>query len=224
MVIFEFAVPTEAFVLEAALCERPDVVVEAEQLVPTNNGPSPYLWTTDGKTPAFEDAVAADPEVERVRQVAGFDEGALYRIRWAPNDSGLLQWIAETGNDTAVLHAEGSDDEWTLKLRFPSRATLTEFREFCDRRGIDLRVIRLYDLIDPKMGQYNITAKQREALVRALEMGHFEIPRETTLETVAESLDISPRAVSERLRRGQTNLLNNSLTIGQPTGVGLGEQ
>ena len=77
---------------------------------------------------------------------------------------------------------------------------------------------------EPKLGQYNVSEKQREALVLALEMGYFEIPREATLEAVAERLDISTKAASERLRRGQTNLLNDTLTVGDPTGVGVGDE
>lgn len=224
MVVFEFAVPAEELALADVLAEYSDVVVEYERLVPTNDSPLPYLWTTDGKSPAFRDAVATDPKVERLKKVATFDEGALYHIEWADDGERLLQWMTNIHEDIAVLEAEGHDDEWMLKLRFPSRSMLAEFRTFIDEQGIDLRVVRLYDLTDPKMGQYNISKKQREALVRALEMGHFEIPRDTTLEEVADSMGISQKALSERLRRGQTNLISNTLTVGQPTGVGVGEQ
>ncbi|MDF9745045.1 helix-turn-helix domain-containing protein [Natrinema salsiterrestre] len=224
MVVFEFAVPTEELALEQALTEYPDVIVEYERLVPTNDTPLPYLWTTDGQTPQFKQTVAADPKVDHLKKAATFNEGALYQIEWTNDGEQLLQWISSTHEDVALLQAEGHDDEWVLKLRFPSRSVLSEFREFADEQAIDLRVIRLYDLTDPKLGQYNITKKQREALIQALEMGHFEIPREATLEEVAASIDISQKALSERLRRGQTNLISNSLTVGQPTGVGVGEQ
>ena len=224
MVVFEFAVPAETFILADALREHPEVVVEIERLVPTNHSPLPYLWTTDGQSPSFETAISDDPRIDRVVRKTTFEEGGLYRIEWGSDSGGLLDRISNADSGIALLQAEGQDGEWQIKLRFPSRSQLTDFRAFYEQRGIDLRVIRLYDLTDPKMGQYNISQKQREALVRALEMGHFQIPREASLEDIAESLDISPRAVSERLRRGQTNLVSNSLTIGQPTGIGLGGQ
>lgn len=223
MVVFEFGVPATELALADALGSFPDVIVEYERLVPTNDSPLPYLWTTDGKTPEFRDAVTSDPKVEQLKISATFDEGALYHLEWTAADGELLGWIANTHEEIALLQAEGHGDEWILKLRFPSRAMLTDFRAFAEERGVDLRVIRLYDLEDPKMGQYDITEKQREALIQALEMGHFEIPREATLAEVAEALDVTPRAVSERLRRGQRNLVSNSLTIGRPSGVGLGE-
>jgi predicted DNA binding protein len=224
MVVLEFAVPAETLALSKTLEEFPDIIIEFEQLVPTNHSPLPYFWATDGNTPAFQETVADDPHVARITKVTTFEEGALYGLEWSEGTDGLLEWSHTNGDRIAVLHARGQADEWALKLRFPDRATLWSFRNFCDDRGIDLRIIRLYDLLQPKMGEYNITAKQREALLRALEMGHFAIPREATLEDVAESLDISARATSERLRRGQTNLVSNTLTIGQLTGVGLGEQ
>lgn len=223
MLVFEFSVPANQFVLGGVLQAFPDVVVEFERLVPTNYSPFPYLWLNDDVT-GFDEAVDADAEVDSVRQVATFDSGVLYHIRWDCEEGNLLNWIDKAHDDVSLLHSEGSDGKWTLKLRFPGRDRFEEFRKFYDEEGINLRVVRLYELEDPKMGQYNVTKKQREALVRALEMGHFEIPREATLNEIADTLDISPKALSERLRRGQTNLVSNSLTIGRPPGIGVSEE
>jgi predicted DNA binding protein len=224
MVVLEFTVSAGAFALERTLQEFPDVVVEYERLVPTSHHPLPYLWTDDGAASGLAAAISEEPRVESVTRVATFDKSSLYRIEWAPSENDLLHCVSTTAPETALLQAEGRGGEWALKLRFPSRAALSDFQAFYEEREIDLHVVRLYGLTEPKLGQYDITPKQREALLRALEMGYFEIPRETTLEAVAESMDISRMAASERLRRGQTNLVGNSLTIGRPTGVGLGEQ
>lgn len=222
--IIEFTVPTEAFVLAEPLRAFPDIMVKFEQLVPANHTPMPYLWTNDGETPAFCDALEADPRVEACRKAAVFHEGALYRFEWSWSDGSLLGWLANSHEDVALLQAEGQADEWTLRLRLPSRELLSEFQAEYQEWGCDLRVMRLYDLTDPKLGRYDITEKQREALVCALQMGYFEIPREATLADVGEVLGISPKSVSERLRRAQTNFVSNALAIGQPTGVGLDEQ
>ena len=68
--------------LARPLKEFPKIIVELEQLVPTNHGPLPYLWATDGKTPAFREAVAEDPHVEQITKVATFEEGTLYGMEW----------------------------------------------------------------------------------------------------------------------------------------------
>jgi len=224
MVVFEVAVPGDAFGLATALREFPEIIVEFERIVPTGEGPLLYLWVAGEDTPAFREAVRSDPQVGRFERLSAFDEGALYALRWADAVDGLLQWVTTSPDDVALLHAEGEEGEWTLKFRFPSRDRIGTFRSFCDDHDIPLRVVRLYDLEDPKLGQYNLTRKQREALLRALDLGYFEVPRSATLAEVAETLDISAKSVSERLRRGQTNLVSNSLAIGRPTGVGLGEQ
>lgn len=217
--VFEFRVPVSAFGLAQTLPNYPEIVVEIEQLIPTRRDPMPYLWVTDGDT-GFEDAAAADPSIDRISRMASLTDGALYRVEWEIGDGLLRQFV---DGEVSVLQAEGNDDEWIVKVRFESRDQLDAFRTFCDDRGIDFEVIRLYDMTEPKMGQYNVSEKQREALVTALRMGHFEIPRDATLEDVASELGISQRAASERLRRGETNLVSNTLTIGQPTGVGIDE-
>lgn len=216
--IIEFTVPTDAFVLAETLAANPDPIVEFEQLVPSEGSLLPYLWVR-GTSEAFEEAAATDPTVDSVQQIATVSEDALYRIDWATSSADILQWIRS--RDATVLQSEGQDREWLLKLRVESRDTLEDLRTYCEDHDIAFHVVRLYDLEEPKMGQFNVTAKQREALITAEELGHFEIPRDATLQDVAAALGISPKAVSERLRRGQTNLVNNTLTIGQPTGIGL---
>ncbi len=53
-----------------------------------------------------------------------------------------------------------------------------------------------------------LTTEQREALAVAYRNGYFAVPRETTTAALAEKLGISGQAVSERLRRGYTRLVD----------------
>ncbi|WP_162562449.1 helix-turn-helix domain-containing protein [Salinigranum rubrum] len=220
-VVLECTIPASDVAFEGVLEAFPDVVVEAERLVPTNHSPLPYLWTDDGCDERFREVLVSEPAVDRVWKIATFSEGALYRLRWNEGRGRFLDWLADSHESMAVLEASATDGEWTIKFRFPDRSALSDFRSFYQSNGIDVQILRLYDLTQPKLGQYNVTEKQREALVRALEMGHFDIPREATQTEVAESLGITAKSVSERLRRGQVNLISNSLNIGGPTGVGI---
>lgn len=223
MVVFEITVPAESFALPAALAESPDVLVEFERLVPANRSPLQHLWIAGEDTPGFREAARADAAVERFVRRSSFDNGALYAVDW--NDTGgLLGRLTGHRDGFTLLQAQGRTDEWRLKLRFPSREQLTRFRRFIAEMDLDIHVVRLYDLEDPKLGQYDLTEKQREALLRALELGYFEVPRLATLQDVADVLDISPKSVSERLRRGQTNLVSNSLAIGYPDAVGVDDR
>lgn len=42
-------------------------------------------------------------------------------------------------------------------------------------------------------------------------MGHYDVPRDTTLEAVADRLDISRQAASERLRRAHREVIDRYL-------------
>lgn len=218
--VLEFAVPADQFLLASTLEAVPGTVVEFEQFVPADPDPFPCLWTTDDDREGFERAVVDDSTVERADRIAGFDGGALYEIEWARPDDGLLGWLRS--NDATVLQSESLDGEWLLKLRLPSRAELGDLREYCRGTGIDFRLVRLFTMTEPKTGQYDLSEKQQEVLVVALEMGYFEIPRGSTLDEIASRLGISSNSASERLRRAQTNLLSNTVTIGQPRGIGIG--
>lgn len=219
--VIEFTIPAGAFLLADTLQEYSDRTVEFEQIVPTHEQILPYLWATNGGDDAgFEEALRDDTTVANFRRVVELDGGALYQIDWTDMENGILGWIQD--RDATMLQSEGEDDEWILKLRVESRDALGDFQNYCRDHDIDFELIRLYELTDPKFGQFNVTEKQREILITALDMGYFEIPRDVTLEEVAEAMDITKRAASERIRRGHTNLVNNTLTIGQPTGIGLG--
>lgn len=56
-----------------------------------------------------------------------------------------------------------------------------------------------------------LTEKQQEALELALEASYYEQPRDATLADLADRLDISKSAVSQRLRAAETKLVQNAL-------------
>ncbi|MBX0296769.1 helix-turn-helix domain-containing protein [Haloarcula nitratireducens] len=220
--IVEFTVPADTFVLAQTLQAVPEIIVELEQFVPTYDEEFPYLWVTDnGNCTIIEEHAAADPTIATFSRAADLNGGALYEIEWADAGTPFLEWLQ--AHDIVVLEAEGNNDKWTFKLRATSRAILSDLQSYCDDHDIAFELIRLYELTDPKIGQYNITSKQREILLAALEHGYFEIPREMTLKELGDTVGITKRAASERLRRAHTNLVSNTLQIGQPTGVGINE-
>jgi hypothetical protein len=216
--VVEFAVPAVDFLLAETLEGLSSPVLEFEQLVPSGEPLLPYLWL-DGDATAFEEAAVNDPTVASIRRVAAFDAGSLYRVEWADAVDGLVSWLRRA--DAVVLGAETADGRWQVKLRVDSRSSLGDLQAYCRDRDVAIEVRRLYELTEPKLGQFDVSEKQREILVLALRMGYFDIPRGATLEEVASRLDISSKAASERLRRGQSSLVGNTLTVGRPPGVGL---
>ena len=60
----------------------------------------------------------------------------------------------------------------------------------------------MYNPTDPEAGPwYGLSEPQREALMLAVRMGYYDIPRGCTTEDLANELGISDQAVTERLRR-----------------------
>ncbi|WP_368276914.1 helix-turn-helix domain-containing protein [Halocatena pleomorpha] len=74
-------------------------------------------------------------------------------------------------------------------------------------------VVSIQTVDDEQSTLYGLTSAQHRALTQADNMGYFKVPRDVGLETVAETLDISHQALSERLRRAHQTLIGS--TIGQ---------
>lgn len=107
-----------------------------------------------------------------------------------------------------VYSAEGVADKWRVVIRFSSPELLESCRRAAEKEGIDWVVRHVY-----QDGGYNpldeLTPIQRETVEKALELGYFEIPRGISMEELAAELDITPNAVSERLRRAERKLLSS---------------
>jgi predicted DNA binding protein len=57
----------------------------------------------------------------------------------------------------------------------------------------------------------SLTDSQREALLLAYERGYYDSPRTTNLSDLGEFLGISRQAVSNRLKRGTRQLIEETL-------------
>ena len=93
---------------------------------------------------------------------------------------------------------------------FADRAAFIEFSSFWQRNA-EFRLERLTRDAEPKSPGNGLTDRQLEALRTACEMGYFEIPRRASLDAVATELDIAASALSERLRRAQTQLIQETV-------------
>ena len=209
-IIAELRFPSDEFVLARTMATHPEVVFEFEQLVPTTGRLLPYLWASDGDLDVDE-IVAADPTLDDVSLVDDLEEGGLFRVEWADTGGSFVDGFAN--GDEAILQAVGRDGEWFCKLRFESRRSISDFQTYCSDRDVSFTLLRLNDTQVPKLAQFDMTTAQRDAIVVALQMGYFSVPRECELSDVAEALDLSPNAVSERIRRGEANLFRSALTI-----------
>ena len=209
-VIVEFSIDTEAFQLGRVLAGPPDMHLELERIVPTGNQVAPFVWAIGEDQEAFEETVRAHPAVEELRVLDRLGERALYRIAWTDEPRDLLEGIART--DAVVLEARG-DHNWLFRLRFPGHDRLSAFHNYVIEQRIPLHVERTYTLTEAteRGHRFGLSQAQREALVLALDRGYFATPRETNLDDLAAELGISPQAASQRIRRGNEQVLRKAL-------------
>lgn len=211
----EFCVPSDALAFGQTLNTEPDLVIEIERVVATDELLTPYFWITGVTPDMFEAAAHEDPTVEQLERLDDYDEATLYRAHWTDRVERLIHAYTHIG--AAIIAAEGQRDEWILRLRFDNRDKLDEFNEYLNDEDIPFTLQRLFEITHPRSGsQYGLTPKQTDAITTAWEMGYFKLPREATMDEVAGELGIAPQSLSDRLRRAQDTLIEEALRVEGP--------
>lgn len=209
--IAEFRLPTEGFCLAETLPVT-DASFQFLQLVAHDPaGVLPFVRATgDERTLAgLDELFAADPTVESAERIAAMSDGHLYHVEWADSIEEIVHALLEEG--ATILDATTMDEQWQLQALFHDRDSLSRTYERCEGRGLSVTVDRIYELTDVRHQQFGLTTQQHETMLAALEHGYYDVPREASLTDLAESLDVSHQALSERLRRGHGNLVKHAL-------------
>ncbi|MFC7212533.1 helix-turn-helix domain-containing protein [Saliphagus sp. GCM10025334] len=210
-VIVEFTIEAEAFTLGRVLSGPPKMHIELERIVPTGSMEMPFLWATGTGFNAFETKVRDSPYVKELHTLDRIGDSGLYRVEWnEPREGDLTEGIARV--NAIVLEAHGGDT-WEFRLRFTNHDALSRFHNYCTTHDLPLVIERTYTLRETTDSghQLNLSQKQREALVLALQWGYFGTPRETSLDELADELSLSKQALSDRIRRGNEKVLHSVL-------------
>ncbi len=209
-VIAEFTIHAPTLVLTETLEAVPEMTVELEQQMTSTTGSALLIvWATGGNFDAFNDALHTDPTIQSYSIVEELDVRKLYRLRMN-REATLPVYPAYQELSAVPMAGHGASGEWTRRVRFPDRPALVEFQRFCRREQVRFSLKRLYTPGDNETA-FHLTEPQREALVAAYESGYFEVPREATLSDLSSALDISKQSVSERLRRAQSRVVENTV-------------
>ncbi|MFC6784677.1 helix-turn-helix domain-containing protein [Halobaculum halobium] len=204
------AVAPRQFVLGRTLTVAGDARIEIESLVPIETRIAPYLTVVASDPRTVCDLVAAEPAVERAEPVHRSDDEWVLCVHWGDQQPPLLAALADAG--AACVEAVATNGTWHLTLRFHSHERLADCYHRCVEQGVRLTVKRVHDASGGRSssrasGALALTSAQREALATAYETGYFAVPREVTLAEVADRLEISDTATSQRLRRGMQRVL-----------------
>lgn len=208
------SVAKEDFALSHALQEVPEMEVEADRIAAhSRHWVMPCLWLAGGDFDAFDSALADDPTVNEVVTTTEFEDEKFYQVDWSADikkhiDAGLDE-------EGSLLHAETANDAWRLSIRFATHEQFEEFRTYLTDQGITYQLEDLTQASASQQFMGGLTAPQREALVTAVAEGYYAVPREATMEEVAETLGISTQAASERLRRGVEQFVETMLVASE---------
>ncbi|WP_439025477.1 helix-turn-helix domain-containing protein [Haloarchaeobius sp. DT45] len=209
-VIADFTVGAEDFALGAAAEGGTELTIDVEPIVPASDEVFPYVWVT-GNYDQFEDGIQQCAYAEDCTFVEQIGERRLYRITWNEGIHDLLSCFVEANG--TILRARGGNG-WRFTVRFPDDARVSKFHGMCQERNLHLDLHRLTHVeegSDSAADEYGLTPEQREALMHAVKTGYFSIPRQSTLDDIADQFDISNQAASERIRRATEKVLRQAL-------------
>ncbi|MDG5775802.1 helix-turn-helix domain-containing protein [Haloarculaceae archaeon H-GB2-1] len=208
--IAEFSIASSKLMLSPTFDEIPNVELEVVNEVAIDHQcPVIFTWATCDDAEAFESAMADDETVADFHRFSEPGDHAYYRIAASSETDVTVYptWIALGAEQLGERYVDG---EWHVELRCPDHETLRAFREWCRDNDIAFDLQTVYPS-EPRMGT-TLSDEQREVLRVALARGFFEIPRAASMAELAEELNISKQAVSERLRRAHEALARKHLS------------
>lgn len=158
---------------------------------------------------AAAEAFRTAPTVEAFDHIGDADGTTVYRLTWREAVPELVARIRET--DCTVLSGVAAAGAWSFELRFPDERAASQFYSEYDDPANPITLTYTSEFGVAGQSERNaLTPKQESALVRALDIGYFDVPRRATLDSLAAEFGVSDTAVSQRLRRGMGNVLRTS--------------
>ncbi|WP_458209000.1 helix-turn-helix domain-containing protein [Haladaptatus sp. NG-SE-30] len=210
--IAEVELPAQEFALRTTLEQVPDAEFDVVRVAAHDTGNVlPYIWAYADDFDAMDDALADDPSVEDITLLEDLGDERLYRMQWIEQIRVVVHVLVE--EKATILNLHGKEGRWRLRILFPDRDSLSATYDFCQDSGLSVDIRNIYEMSDSRKGFYGLTEEQHETLMMALESGYYDIPRGSTADDLADSLEISHQAVSERLRRGHRSLVKNALAV-----------
>lgn len=199
--------------LRPALSDAPVSEVSIKRLDAAEEIPLRSLcWLEEDDPEAFEAALADDRTVADAARIVGTEHGCQFQVTYSRPYPGTRVYDAAVRTDGVFVSGHAGGEQWTLRYRFPDRKSLAEFRTACADLDLDLSAtpVREHEQI-PHAQTHGLSGPQREIMLLATRKGYFEVPRGSTLADLANELDISSQAASERLRRGLDSLVERAL-------------
>lgn len=209
-IVAEFTIQSSSFPLGRISTEFPEAEFEAEEIRETTESLIIYIWIQTQTDPPTATAIEKSSLFQAVDRLDELENEYLYRAYVNEDQESVCLGIST--NDVILESATSSGEEWEFRFRAESSDCLTRFQTYCRDKGFNARLTRFPTRLQIFNSQeYQVTDKQRDALVQAYLEGYFDTPRESTLEDIGESLGVTQQAVLARLRNGEKQLIGNTL-------------
>lgn len=202
-----FELPAEEFALAELYNRVPDVQVEIEPAVANPDDHALLVVQTESDESAVDAALQADPSVGVVERFTERPDGWTYRVTWEGRVHRLLQQLVAA--DITLLSARGWGGQWKLRVVTSERNRIADANEIMSDLGCDPQC-RSVSTLEGESSHSGLTDEQQEALNTAFETGYYNIPRDITSKELANELDISHQALSERFRRAHKQLVDQN--------------
>ncbi|WP_049972651.1 helix-turn-helix domain-containing protein [Haladaptatus cibarius] len=214
--VAEVEIPAVEFALSQSFSELGGLACEIERVVAHGDDRlMPFVWVRSDENTRneVETILKEDPSVETIELLADVGDEWLYQMEWIDQIETLIQIIVR--EEGTVLAAMGDGREWHLRIIFSDQDGLSRTYDYCDKNGLTLDILNIYQLEESRQGRFGLTDEQQDTLTLAYEAGYYNVPRNATANDLADELGVSHQAVSERLRRGHGSLVENALILGQ---------
>lgn len=208
----ELRVPADEMALAEAASSLGTGRIQVEETAFCQDAWSLHVWLDSTRDDAIAAALDADPSVSTYAMIEQRDARTLVGVDLQEPLS-TCEVVRRCGG--TVYEAYCRDGSWTLEVRFPDRDQVSRAADRFDERDVTVEFTTISgrsDVANPSPTA--LTDRQREILETALAHGYFEIPRELSLQELADECNISHQALSEILRRGEENLAQRHLLVG----------
>ena len=211
--------------LQTAFESASDVTITVEQRTKTDDGALDLTaWAASEDIGAFEDGLDDDDTVARWLPIGWTDRRKLYRIRLTEEVSKLMDYNDWADGRMVWVSSERTDRSWVVNAFVGDRSVLQTVAAECEDAEVGFDLVRASEVDELNTRQFALTQTQAETLLRAFDRGLYSVPREVTLEELADPLDVSHQALSERLRRGVGSLIETTIAHRGDHGTSVGKR
>lgn len=207
----QFVLPAAEAALAQTMDRIPGMRASLERSVATCQSQPSALWISAPDEGELVEALESDPSVEGFQRLATSDDRWLIDVEF--QHSVEILWSILLSEGGVLTDVTIHDGKWHFDCRFTEHAAFGTTRESLEERAFEFEVQRISHDDEERPPGAALSEKQYASIKRAWEKGYFEVPREATLEELADDMGLSHQALSERIRRGLALCVESELAL-----------